>query len=251
MYNFAFTLSSSPFGKVYYDAIEQKLDPDTRDGIFIVTVDPWAISMDTNLLAYNNPDSISVLNEIHRFSSRPNIEYLIKKYHKGWGNIALKKMESYMLRKYRKKLGGITGSWTYVNDDGWLDVSTSMDSAFVQNKIVTKAKAYAEVANKRSYSDFRLNALIQTIELLNRHGEVYLIRLPAHDSMLKIERKFMPDFNNKINDAIGLCSGYYDMNTLDHAFRYTDGNHLYVESGIRVSQLIAEWIKGIRVEGSH
>ena len=42
--NFAFTLGNSPYGKVYLDAIKKKIDRSKKNGIFILAVDPWAIS---------------------------------------------------------------------------------------------------------------------------------------------------------------------------------------------------------------
>lgn len=242
MYNFAFTITSSPYGEVYYNAINKKLLDDSERGLFIVTVDPWSLSIGKNVLSLENPDTNSVLNETRQFNSSPNFEYLIKKYNKGWGNIALKRVESFFLKKYEKKLNNITGSWTYVNDDGWLDVSTSMDSAFVQKKIRSKAKKYMELSLQKIFSNYRFNFLIRTIELLKQHGDVYLVRLPIHTSLLEIENQFMPNFSLKIDKAINMCSGYYDMNTLNSDFKYIDGNHLHKESGKIVSQLIAEWI---------
>src|SRR5689334_18034252 len=41
MYNFAFTMGHSPYGATYREAIARKLDPDTRNGLFILQVDPW------------------------------------------------------------------------------------------------------------------------------------------------------------------------------------------------------------------
>ena len=71
MFNFSFTLKSSPFGLVYYNAIKQKIDLESKDGCFIVTVDPWSISekiCDLN----KSPDSLSVLLGISDFTSKPN-----------------------------------------------------------------------------------------------------------------------------------------------------------------------------------
>ncbi len=53
----------------------------------------------------------------------------------------------------------------------------------------------------------------------------------------------MTDFNEKIQIIIPLTNGYFDMTKLKNEFRYTDGNHLYKESGKLVSTKIAEWIK--------
>ena len=43
-FNYAFTAAQSPFGPVYLKSIQKKIDTTTKNGIFIVTVDPWSIS---------------------------------------------------------------------------------------------------------------------------------------------------------------------------------------------------------------
>ena len=71
-FNFSFTLKSSPFGLVYFNAIKQKIDLESEDGCFIVTVDPWSISekiSDVN----RTPDSLSVLFGMSNFSLNPSV----------------------------------------------------------------------------------------------------------------------------------------------------------------------------------
>ena len=81
------------------------------------------------------------------------------------------------------------------------------------------------------------------IELLNQHGQVYLVRLPVCSEILAIENQMLPSFDKKIADIKDLCVGYLDMTSTPAKYIYTDGNHLYKESGKKVSWEIAEWIK--------
>ena len=74
---------------------------------------------------------------------------------------------------------------------------------------------------------------------------MYLVRLPIHPDMMAIDNQLMPDFNNKMQNIVPLTEGYYDMTKLNNEFSYTDGNHLYKESGVIVTRMIAQWIKGI------
>jgi hypothetical protein len=39
----------SPYGQVYFKALKRKLDPETKDGIFILTVGPWNLSLNKNI----------------------------------------------------------------------------------------------------------------------------------------------------------------------------------------------------------
>src|SRR5699024_3885965 len=94
-----------------------------------------------------------------------------------------------------------------------------------------------------TYSTLRFEYLIKTIMFLQKHGKVYLIRLPISEEVLKIENEFMPDFNENINELIELTEGYFDMTPHNEQFVYNDGNHIYKESGKIVYKEIIDWIK--------
>ena len=74
------------------------------------------------------------------------------------------------------------------------------------------------------------------------HGAVYLVRLPVSSGMTEIENIFMPDFEEKIQQAKQLSSGYLDLTQSDSEYVYTDGNHLFKDSARDVSQDIADFI---------
>jgi hypothetical protein len=69
-----------------------------------------------------------------------------------------------------------------------------------------------------------------------------LVRLPVHQEIFKIEQKFMPSFNEKINELLPIADSYYDMTNENNNFLYTDGNHLYKESSKIVSKKISDFI---------
>jgi hypothetical protein len=246
IFNFSFTLKSSPFGLVYYNAIKQKIDLKSKDGCFIVTVDPWSISekiCDLN----KSPDSLSVLLGISDFTSKPNFKYLFKKFPHGWGRILLNRIEKPILKYYSGDLNSsMTGSFSVLDNDGWLDVYTSLDSAFVKRKEEVKFKTYKYNSVMRTCSEKRIEYLNATIEFLKNHGDVYLVRMPVHKKMLSIEQQYMPDFNERISNAIFMSEGYFDFSTLDNEYRYTDGNHLTKTSGKEVTQKIGQWISGLK-----
>jgi hypothetical protein len=89
----------------------------------------------------------------------------------------------------------------------------------------------------------RLNYLIQTINFLKDYGKVYVVRLPVSPQMFLIEQELMPNFNDVIHPAIISANGYFDLTSDNHLCQFTDGNHLWKESGKQVSVKIAEWIK--------
>jgi hypothetical protein len=104
----------------------------------------------------------------------------------------------------------------------------------------TQWRAYLKIYK---FSSFRLNYLKKTIDFLSKHGKVYLVRLPIHPEMLKIENELMPNFEGIINEVAPLTNGYLNMTPDNHLYKCTDGNHLYKESGKEVSEKIALWIK--------
>ena len=246
LYNFAFTILSSPYGKVYYNAIKNKVDT-TKNGYFIVTIDPWAISekKHSKNIEY---DTRSVLYEMNDFSSRPNFEYLFRKYPNGWGMIVFKRLEIYMLKKKNKQLNNsIQGSFTEVDDYGWLNVYTSMDSSFIKRKEKENFKSYIKTAQNKEFSLYRYDYMIKTINYLKNYGDVYLVRLPVHNEMYKIETNYMCDFEIRIKSAINLSNGYLDMNkSVLQNYQFTDGNHLFKESAKDASIKIGKWIKQIK-----
>lgn len=248
IFNFSFTLKSSPFGLVYYNAIKQKIDLESKDGCFIVTVDPWSLSKkisDVN----KTPDSLSVLFGISDFTSQPNFKYLFKQFPHGWGRILLNRIEKPILKYYSSQLdSSLTGAFSMLDNDGWLDVYTPLDSAFVKRK---EAEIFESYRNKSIYqtgSERRIEYLDTIVEFLSNHGEVYVVRLPVHKKMLSIEQQYMPDFNNKISNALLKSKGYLDFSTLDNEYSYTDGNHLTKTSAKEVTQHIGEWISGMADE---
>ena len=228
-YNFSFSILHSPYGPVYLRSIRKKLDEKTRDGIFILAVDPWGISSKTADPndSTNFREAKVALGNTPFVNTKPNFWYLIKNFDGQYYKI-LKKTNGNML----------------LHDDGWLEVTVPMDSAVLATRLAEKIQTYrAENLPAFRYSSLRLDYLKKTIEFLKEHGKVYLVRLPMHPGIFQIEQEFMPDFNQKIGQLVPETSGYYDMTAMNGEFLYTDANHLYKESGKIVSCRIAEWIR--------
>ncbi len=243
IYNYSFSINNSSFGKEYYSAIKNKINESGENGLFIITVDPWAISSDTTLHD-NKIDIESVFHSMRYHNSCPNYEYLMKKYKKGWGNILLKRIESNILFQNRHYFGKINGSFTYLRKDGLLEVYTSMDSVYVKKNIQKKISHYNKSMSKNKFSEFRFSYLRKTIELLKNHGEVYLVRMPVHSSLLKIENSFDSEFNNRmINFANRNNLEYLNFTNDSIQYSYTDGNHLSIKDAKKYSIRLAEKIK--------
>ena len=228
IYNYAFTIKQSSFGPVYYRSIKKKIDTETKNGIFIVTVDPWSISSITE----NPNDSLSFrelnlcLDNTNSVNNKPNFSYLIQNLRGKYISIIFPPLKT-----------------MFLHDDGWLEVSPDMDSTLVRKRSKSRIKGYKEISlPKSNFSNIRLQYLIKTISFLKNYGKVYLVRLPIHPQLMEVENELMPDFNYIIKDASDISDKYLDLTSLNNKFIYTDGNHLYKESGKEVSKIIANWI---------
>ena len=243
IYNYSFSINNSSYGKEYYNAIENKINESVTNCLFIITIDPWAISSDSTLHD-NEIDINSILYSKKYYNSYPNYEYLIKNYKKGWGNILLKRIESNILFRNQNSLNKIKGSFTFLRKDGLLEVYTSMDSAYVKQNTQNKVHSYNISMSRNKFSKFRFLYLKKTIQLLKKHGEVYLVRMPVHTSLLTIENSFYPLFDKKmINLANSTHVAYLNFVNSSTQYSYTDGNHLYIEDAKIYSIKLAERIK--------
>ena len=64
--NYAFTLTHSPYGPAYLRSIQRKLRPETKNGLFIVAVDPWSLSLTGPEGAF--PEDNSFIGQLHQVS---------------------------------------------------------------------------------------------------------------------------------------------------------------------------------------
>ncbi len=232
-YNYSFTVVHSPYGPTYLKSIRRKLKSDTNSGTFILTVDPWSVSSISE-----DPNNLKDFRELAfclentpLVSIDPNPLYLLNNEHN-------------YHRLFKRKKGSL-----FLHDDGWLEVSPPMDSSLVKERIENKVQDYREdMLPYYKFSEARLSYLVKTIEYLQTHGKVYLVRLPIHERMMQVENELTNDFDLKIAEAIKLSNGYLDLTDLNSSFSYTDGNHLYKTSGEKVSRIIANWVKQQRLK---
>ena len=229
LYNYSFTLLHSPYGPSYYHSIIKKLNPFTRNGIFIVTVDPWSIS--SNCTNPNDTTSYRELglcvNKVKYPNKKPNFDYILNCYDGHFFNL---------LTQTEKK--------TYLHNNGWLEVNVNMDSVAVVNR--TNTKIYTYKNNNLpfyNYSSIRMEYLGKIVEKLKKHGKVYIVRLPVCKEILMIDNLVVDNFDQKMHNlANSKKVPYLNLTNLQDNLDFTDGNHLYKSSGMIVSNKIADFI---------
>jgi len=227
IYNFSFTVAHSPFGPSYLNAVKKKLEPNTKEGIFIITVDAWSISSDGK--DPNNENQFDeaklFLETTPSFSSNPNVPYLLNSYDDNYFKIFM------------------NFSLMEVHDDGWLEVFPPMDSTLVETRNAENILEHSLKLEKFKFSETRFQYLKSTIELLKKHGNVYLVRLPVSPEMTEIENKLIPDFDLRINDLANTEElPYLNLSNSNSKFTFTDGIHLYKDSAKEVSAQVGKWI---------
>lgn len=247
-FNFAFTNSDSPYGEVYLKAIKRKLQSQDKKGVFLLSIHPWNISS----LTQNPHDSIDlreselVLNEVTNVTSFPNLDYITGYYGFGWGNPILKKGENKIFEKLKDKQLSKQGKWSFVHDDGWLQVismmNDSVDLKKYENKSIENYMA-AEKTAQYQLSNYRINYLKKTIDYLKKHGEVYLVRFPVNDKIVTFENDRFPTFNRLIDEMTKDHQiRYLDFSNVSNDYKYSDGNHLVNESSRQFTEDIAKKI---------
>lgn len=229
--NFSLNIVDSPYGKIYFEAIQKKLDKTTSNGIFIVTVDPWNISLDKSIEHEKDfPEVNSPLRSMHFYGINPNYEYLLRHYKKTW----------YHLYRDREEVGK---SNTYLHENGWMEVNVGMTPAEVEKRKIEKIDFYQKMMKGLQISQIRLDALVEIIEYLKTKGTVYLMRIPASEEIMRIENHYCPDFNNLIQYISKKSKvNYFDFSTQVKDYMYTDGNHMHQDSGKKLTSKVADSI---------
>lgn len=232
-YNYAFTIAHSPYGEVYYKSTIQKLNR-TPNSTHILCVDPWAISSKFSSTGQELfPEDTRVLNQVSSVSSKPNFKYILNN-HKIYENVAKNIL-------YPNSIS----TRGFLDQYGWYHIQNiPNDSVLTRKNIEAKVNVYlTQNLPNRAFSTTRYEYLLKTIQVLKKTGKVFLVRLPIHPKMYEIEQQLMPDFDTKIKTAVELSDNYLDFTPQNSNFEYTDGNHLFKHSAIKVSTLLGDWIK--------
>jgi hypothetical protein len=236
LFNYSFTLIQSKYGPAYLNSIRRKLDPSTKDGLFILQVDPWSVSK-RKVNEADNPKDYPEWHSIPELITNPNqrfnLEYLDKNYFNAWGRMILDNT--------------ISKSKATLHKNGWLEIDIYRTHESYENAINDKVILYRDgLLMEMEPSEVRLTYLYKTIEYLKTKGTVIVVRLPVHSRIYKIEQLLDPNFDIKMDSLSKIAKvPYINLLPNDSAYHFTDGNHLYKSSGVDVSEFIARKINGL------
>jgi len=235
-FNYSFAIGYSNYGAAYYGSVRKKLDPAAQNGVFILAVDPWSIASDNGSVRAGKPEhEWTFLRTLNFVNMDPNVEYLMEEYDKPILNILVpdpRKVDDRLL----------------LHRDGWLETNLDLSPAAVAERTTKKVKEYRDTRlNSSTPSPWRLGYLEMTVDLLQKHGTVILVRLPVHSSMMALEDQLMPSFDRTMELlAQRKKVNYLSFPANDREWSFTDGNHLIPRDGAKVTQRIAEEILAIQ-----
>jgi hypothetical protein len=213
MLNFAFSSFDSPFDEAYFNAIKKKLNEETHNGIFIIEIDPFALSNDLSTKATSRK-----LSDQFIFKGNPNYEYLYRNVN-----------PFYQLIEFRNFID----ESSVLHKNGWLELVLPMDSAAVKTRSDAKVTKALAMAQTSSISIEKLDYLRKTIALLQEHGTVILIVMPALQSIIDIEKRYAQTIDIEVRKiAVQTKVKYYDFRSQCNKYTYVDGNHLDKASAI-------------------
>ena len=222
--NYAFTLTHSPYGPAYLRSIRRKLRPEVKNGLFIVAVDPWSLSLTGPEGTY--PEDNSFVGQLRQVSQNLNLAYLIR----------------YQTKPLYRLLLDFATSTERLHPDGWLEVNIGTDPAQVRARTARKLQDYRRLAASQHLSAGRLQALSQTVQLLQQHGRVVLVRVPVGAELLQLETVYCPGFDRLMRQlTTDYSAPYLDYSTQPYAT--TDGNHLQKEASAAFSRQLAGAVK--------
>jgi len=234
LYNYSFTIHTSPYGPAYLKSIENKLDEETRNGVFLVTVDPTSVQ-ETNNDSIQFPENSLCVGKTQNVCLRPNFEYFYESYSGPLINVLKKRLWKIIYKQQEES--------EYIHANGWLELTRNMDTMAVQKRINASVEEYGKFMPHYKLSQYRYDYLQKTIECLKQHGTVYLIYLPEYRKIRLLNDEIKPGFDSLMTDlAVRNKIVFFNLKNDNGRYRYTDGYHIFKESTKELSREIGEMI---------
>lgn len=239
LFNYSFTIMNSSYGPAYFKSVKRKLNTNTKNGVFILSVDPWSISSRSEEPENSKTfvENELFINQMRFVNMNPNVEYLVFEFQGSYFRI--------LINALKKAAGRKNINPVKLKKDGWLDIDILMDSLSVRQRSLSNFERYRqEYLVIFTPSSTRLHYLREKIEYLQGFGNVFLVRLPIPSEMLEIENELYPNFESQLKSLSYITEApYFSFAEHGDSYIYTDGNHLYKTSAEIISKEIADWIQ--------
>ncbi|RZJ34859.1 MAG: hypothetical protein EOO51_07745 [Flavobacterium sp.] len=226
MYNFAFTGVQGLYGPPYFKSIRKKLDPNTKNGLFIIGVSPAQLSVSPDDDERNHifSEANQPPHNMKFINMRPNFEYFFRNYRFFHFNAL-----------FRGK--------SQTHTDGWLEQNVFFSPSERAFKKKQRIQGVVENFKNLKPSTYRLQSLDSLISFLSRRGKVVLVRLPMDAEPVAIEDRYWPQFNSKMSElAVANGIKYFNF-TQKNTFDMYDGAHLGNKSGALFTRVLCDSIR--------
>ncbi|MCE7993804.1 MAG: hypothetical protein HEP71_17590 [Roseivirga sp.] len=227
--NLAISNLSTPYGPFYYAFLQKKITiQEAADHFHLISVSPVSIMDVDDTLTYSR-ESHDLIYKLQSVSNRPNLEYVfrIPSFEMLHNQIRLSLTESQMVLK--------------MHNTGWMEVNPKGDFRMSINYIDAPYRPSLE----------REEYLRKTISLLEKTGNVFLIRMPVSSSMLQIEKNLYPNFDEVITKIAHESSvPYLDYTADGDSYEFYDnpGHHLTGKSARDFTRVVTKDLKKILSE---
>ena len=235
LYNYAFTYAHSPYGPKYLESIEKKLEKNSKDGLFIVTIEPTAVMVskefpDDPKYFIENDKSVARTSCV---SCNPNLEYLFESY-----DFSITTELNKKILREKNKVADVD-----ILKNGKLQVKIL--KTFPDKKLkelhISNMKTFTERLQGLKVSEVRLNYLAKTLKFLQKHGTVIVVRLPISEIPYDIERTYFSNFDARIQEICNSQNIFFKNYNLEKEhYQYTDDVHLTPEQNNIFSKNLAE-----------
>lgn len=231
--NFAFNRLQSQYGDVLLNSIKKKIDTNSTNGLFILSVNPGSFLI-PNSLEYNpsKADNNSILNKVTNINANPNFEYMRKCYE-----------NPLYTGLFKPKTGN-----RYFHKNGWAENKSNFDNNSLSLSVIKRRKKF--IRNKQlaflaehKTSKFRIQKFKETIQFLKQFGKVVIVRTPCDIEVVELESTIFPNFNSMIKKISNNYKvPYFNYNNSTKYITF-DGAHLISKSSIEFTKKLCEDIK--------
>ncbi len=225
--NYSFTIVEVAYGEPYKQSIIRKLDPNTKNGIFILSVHPFVLSArDEN----DNPEK----NIYFETNLPPN----------NMQNVNLKLNVEYFFRNFDYfHFRGILRKTSETHKNGWLEETNLPDDKELLAKWKKKQiELYTGFAKKWRKSPKRLQSLDEISKILKKYGNVFLVRLPIDKEFIELENNYWPNFDKDMQDLCYRNGLDYINFTVNNHFKTYDGIHIDKFKGVNFTNTLCDSI---------
>ncbi|MBD3581391.1 hypothetical protein [Flavobacterium selenitireducens] len=226
MFNYSFTMSQAVYGSCYLESIRRKLDPDTKNGLFILSVSPWMLSERPGDEVENGVffESDMAPHNMRFPNMKPNPEYFLRNFN----NFHFKAVFRQASR---------------LHEDGWYEEHNVPNDERERAALHHHHEGLFRQQSKIwKPSGFRMQQLKKTVSFLKKHGTVVLLRMPSSANVNRIEDAYWQNFDSELQQVAKSGASYLNY-AKSYQFPTFDGSHLDYDTATAFGKALCDTIR--------